>query len=98
MTNHETNHRREDGTYVSYSTYAHPYQLQGQNGFKTRTYRSKEAMDKAAAKLLQSGTGFRILSGHRHFKPKGSSGHSLRVIELYYPPAEAEEYGPYPQG
>jgi hypothetical protein len=77
------------------STYAHPFQLRGgagrAYGFKTRTYRTEEAMRKAAEKWLAKhaadGDRFLSLEGRRDFHPQGWLARDSRLIAVYYPPA-----------
>lgn len=72
-----------------YSSYNHPYQLDGEL-FKVRTYATEAAMDKAAAKIYAEGKhpvpGYPLLYGYRHFKPQGMQ-RALYLIKTYYPPA-----------
>ena len=93
MAKHETNHTRPDGTYVSYSSYSHPYQLRGRN-FKTRTYHTYAGMEKGAARVLSEPGAPDHLEGYRHFDP-GGRGRALRLIEIFYPAAVADEYPPH---
>lgn len=92
MAEHESNYVKPDGTYVSYSNYSHPYQLRGY-GFKTRTYRTYAGMQKGAARVMNGPDAPTYLEGWRHFNP-GGRGRGLRLIEIFYPDAVAEEYPP----
>jgi hypothetical protein len=89
---HETNHTREDGSYVSYSNYSHPYQLRGPF-FKTRTFRSYESMVKSAEKVMAGPDAPDYLVAWRHFNP-GGAGLALRVIQIFHAPAVPTVYPP----